>query len=132
MVNILPHSQKGKQMKYMIDIPPEVADIIVPQLETSLGVKLVKVVNEEPPARKTRRKTWRTRRAPQNPYPHKSYKLVGNYYHVYFDGPCDDAQTLKLATAARWDGIHGYWYCPHTPVVNNWFIANGYKNLDEQ
>lgn len=129
MVNILPHSQKGKQMKYMIDIPPEVADIIVPQLETSLGVKLVKVVNEEePPARKPRRKTWRTRRAH---HPHKSYLLVGNYYHVFFDNPCVDAQNLKVNCLARWDGVHGYWYCISSEPNTRYLKDNGYINLDE-
>ena len=114
-------------MKYMFELK-EGQEFILPILGKELGVEFIELeVKELTPARVKR---W-YRRYKRGIYPHKTYMVDGDYYHVFFDGPCDDAQALKVATSARWDGIHGYWYTRVSEGTEKWLKDNGYTMIEQ-
>ena len=112
-------------MKYMFELR-EGQEFILPILSKELGVEITEV-KETPRARRW----YRNRGTHREAHPNKSYMVVGNYYRVFFDGPCEDAQSLKLATAARWDGIHGYWYTRISEGTEKWLKDNGYTMIEQ-
>ena len=111
--------------KYMFELR-EGQEFILPILSKELGVEFTEV-KETPRARRW----YRNRGTHREVHPHKTYMTVGDYYHVFFDGPCDDAQSLKLATAARWDGIHGYWFTRVSEGTEKWLKDNGYTMIEQ-
>ena len=116
--------------KYMFELR-EGQEFILPILSREFGVEFTKV-DETPKgeAHKYRRYGWH-RRHSREAHPNKSYMVVGNYCRVFFDGPCEDAQSLKLATAARWDGIHGYWYARASEGTEKRLKNNGYTMIEQ-
>lgn len=117
-------------MKFTFELS-EGQEFIIPILAKELGVEIVKV--DETPKRDAP-KYWRNgwhRRPRREKYPNKSFMVAGNYYRVFFDGPCEDAQLLKKTTGARWDSIHGYWYVRASLDVAKWLIENGYTVIEK-
>ena len=115
--------------KYMFELK-EGQEFILPILGKELGVEFTEVeIKEFTPA--MRRLYRRYRYSNQEVHPHKTYMTVGDYYHVFFDGPCEDAQALKVATSARWDGIHGYWYTRVSEGTEKWLKDNGYTMMEQ-
>ena len=114
-------------MKFMFELS-EGQEFIIPILAKELGVEIIKV--DETPTPKHYRYGWH-RRPRRETHPNKSFMVVGNYYRVFFDGPCEDAQLLKTATGARWDSVHGYWYVRASLDVEKWLNENGYTVIEK-
>lgn len=112
-------------MKFTFELS-EGQEFIIPILAKELGVEIVKV--DETPKRY--RNGWYHRHSRET-HPNKSFMVAGNYYRVFFDGPCEDAQFLKKTTGARWDSVHGYWYVRASLDVEKWLIENGYTVIEK-